>query len=114
MSDANITGSIGPANIPLISGVTLIARERERQVKVEGYALEHDRAHTNDELAKAAVAYALPEAYRFSGGWPGHLPRFWPWAARFWRPTPHNRVWELTKAGALIAAEIDRLLELEQ
>jgi hypothetical protein len=37
------------------------------------------------------------------------LPGWWPWAERFWKPTPDDRVRELVKAGALIAAEIDRL-----
>jgi hypothetical protein len=30
-----------------------------------------------------------------------------------WKPTPGNRIRELEKAGALIAAEIDRLSRLE-
>lgn len=35
--------------------------------------------------------------------------RAWPWEARFWKPCPDDRARELVKAGALIAAEIDRL-----
>jgi hypothetical protein len=42
----------------------------------------------------------------------GYL-RFWPWTQRTFKPTPHDRIRELVKAGALIAAEIDRL-ELEK
>ena len=34
----------------------------------------------------------------------------WPWNGSYWKPTPDDRIKELTKAGALIAAEIDRLL----
>ena len=33
----------------------------------------------------------------------------WPWEANWWKPTPEDRIKELAKAGALIAAEIDRL-----
>jgi hypothetical protein len=32
----------------------------------------------------------------------------------WWKPTPSDRIRELTKAGALIAAEIDRLKRAEQ
>jgi hypothetical protein len=32
-----------------------------------------------------------------------------PWGESWWKPTPEDRVRELVKAGALIAAEIDRL-----
>jgi hypothetical protein len=37
----------------------------------------------------------------------------WPFTEHWWKPTPNNRIRELEKAGALIAAEIDRLLRLE-
>ena len=33
----------------------------------------------------------------------------WPWNLIWWKPTPNDRIRELVKAGALIAAEIDRL-----
>lgn len=36
-------------------------------------------------------------------------PLRWPWEAEAFKPTPDDRVRELVKAGALIAAEIDRL-----
>lgn len=38
----------------------------------------------------------------------------WPWSDEKWNPEPDNRIRELAKAGALIAAEIDRLLGLYQ
>ena len=34
----------------------------------------------------------------------------WPWNVVWWKPTPDDRIRELAKAGALIAAEIDRLI----
>ena len=82
------------------TGVDLIADERRRQVDEEGYTAEHDAEHT-DDLALAAVSYAMPWRIR------GYRPVLWPWDWRFWKPTPDDRVRELVKAGALIAAAID-------
>jgi hypothetical protein len=44
------------------------------------------------------------------------LALLWPksWAEDWWKPMADDRVWQLTKAGALIAAEIDRLLRGER
>ena len=94
------------------TGVELIAEERQRQIEVEGWTKEHDAEHKNDELVKAAICYADPNVYyhqenrimRF------RIPnKFWPaqWDIRWFKPT--DRVRDLVKAGALIAAEIDRL-----
>ena len=79
------------------AGVDLIAAERRRQVEVEGYNPGHDAGHAT-ELAMAAACYAIPT---LSGR------GLWPWAPSYWRPTPGDRVRELVKAGALIAAAID-------
>ena len=87
------------------AGAELIAVERQRQIDVEGYEPEHDAAHKDESLALAACSYAIPWSWRrFTS-----VPTTWPWRAEFWRPTPDDRVRELVKAGALIAAEIDRL-----
>jgi len=93
-----------------MDGVSLIAVERQRQIDVEGYTAEHD-AREDGALALAAACYATPERYRrlHSDG----IPTLWPWNISFWRPTPNDRVRELVKAGALIAAEIDRLNRLK-
>jgi len=90
-------------------GADLIAAERQRQIEAEGWTPEHDAEHDRDDLACAAACYATPPHLRpFSGEPPGG-PARWPWERRFWKPTPDDRVRELVKAGALIAAEIDRL-----
>jgi hypothetical protein len=39
---------------------------------------------------------------------------FWPWNFKWWKPHPDNRIRDFEKAGALIAAEIDRLLRLDE
>ena len=88
------------------SGVDLIAVERQRQVEREGWTTEHDAMHAGGELACAAACYALAPIWREHSDFLLHL---WPWDGAWWKPTPDDRVRELVKAGALIAAEIDRL-----
>ena len=86
------------------TGVELIAAERERQVEVEGWTSGHDKAHRRGQLSDAAACYALAGKRK-----DGDPVRYWPWDMHYWKPTPKDRVRELVKAGALIAAEIDRL-----
>jgi hypothetical protein len=86
-------------------GVALITTERQRQIAVEGWTPEHDDIHGSAALAKAAVCYALKSALPCFDG--GHTPNMWPWADG-WKPAP-DPIRNLVKAGALIAAEIDRL-----
>lgn len=90
------------------SGIELITEERKRQIEVEGWTAEHDSIGNNDEqLASAAACYACPQVHR--GNELYGLLSFFPWDRKWWKPTPNDRVRELSKAGALIAAEIDRL-----
>lgn len=88
------------------TGVELIAAERARQIDVEGWTLEHDAQHTGRGMAIAASCYALPPSMRRYSA--EGVPRLWPWTPEWWKPSD-DRVRELVKAGALIAAEIDRL-----
>lgn len=97
------------------AGVTAISQERDRQIQVEGWTPEHDAQHSNGELAKAAGCYALADDAREKCNGNISEPfKFWPWAKEWWKPSPDNRIKELAKAGALIAAEIDRLVALEK
>lgn len=93
-------------------GAALIAAERRRQVEVEGWTAEHDDdVGRHGKLARAAAVYATPLPDRD----PDFVQQFWPWEQpSFYKPTPLDRVRELTKAGALIAAEIDRLQRAER
>lgn len=111
-------------------GVAAIGAERRRQVEVEGWAPEHDDEHTNGEMAIAAACYA------WNAPRPLEIEDAWPWDRRWWKPTTPEvtivpcrcrsvsecnhcaiapdaltraRMRDLAKAGALIAAEIDRL-----
>ena len=98
------------------SGIDMIAAERARQKMPveaggEGYDLDHDLGHA-DELAVAATCYAMPADARFMRS-PGY-PLDWPWGIAYWKPTPNNRIRELVKAGAMIAAAIDALQQAAQ
>ena len=92
-------------------GAMLIAKERSRQVEEEGWTPAHDEQHNNEELTRAAVCYLLDYIRGDKGAFPDH-PSYaeqWPWEEQDWKPTPSDHIRQLTKAGALIAAEIDRL-----
>jgi hypothetical protein len=101
------------------NGAQRIAMERIRQRREEGWDAEHDKGH-GDELAKAGSIYAAPRRNTvpvampdLSGRGPeplADIPVGWPWAPEWWKPTPDDRIRELEKAGALIAAAIDALL----
>ena len=87
------------------TGIEIIAEERQRQIEVEGWTPEHDDEHICGEMAQAAACYAHPNIVRRLDmvGWPES------WSIDYYKPTPDDRIRELAKAGALIAAEIDRL-----
>ena len=93
-------------NIPPLSGVMLIKIERDKQMLLENFSAENDSRYTQRELVMAALAYACTD------GSPDHdanaKEMFWPWSDKWYKPSP-SIVRNLVKAGALLAAEIDRL-----
>ena len=89
-----------------MNGADLIKQERIRQISVEGWTPEHDEQWTREQLAEAATFYAAPEKY-------GEMLAFWPWAPEWNKKREHDRIRQLAIAGALIAAEIDRLQRLQ-
>jgi hypothetical protein len=97
------------------NGVELIAEERQRQIDQEGWTSERDDQYVDDDLAMAAASYAIPGRLRDIYSVEGIEAAYpmWPWDLEWWKPTPDNRIRELQKAGALIAAEIDRLKRKE-
>jgi hypothetical protein len=104
--------SAPPEGDPERDGAQMIVAERRRHA-ASGYTSEHDAEHADESLALAACSYAIPRSWRRwkqSRDSNGAVPTTWPWDARRWRPTQDDRVRELVKAGALIAAEIDRLI----
>lgn len=101
------------------TGIEMIAEERQRQIDVEGYSEHHDSHHKTSEFIYAANAYI--EAARIGvhcmelgnhdvnsilerkTEWGKAIS---PWKDGFKASTD---VRDLVKAGALIAAAIDRL-----
>ena len=90
----------------MIDGAGLIASERQRQLDAEGWTPEHDDGHELGELIQAAIRYA-DNASPYDYG----NRSSWPFEASWWKPSD-DPVRDLVKAGALIAAEIDRLQRL--
>ena len=105
------------------TGVELIAAERVRQVEQEGWTNEHDEIHSVGELRAAAVCYLFAAGRLLSE--PGvptekikseiifrRLAPNWPWGAE-WLKISDDPIRNYVKAGALIAAEIDRIQRAE-
>ena len=100
-----------------MTGIELIAEERQRQIDVEGYSKQHDSQHNPSDFIYAAIAYA--EAARVGvnahqlglnetivTAYKSDMKRIYPWGNSF---NPSTDIRDLVKAGALIAAAIDRL-----
>lgn len=89
------------------TGVERIAAERQRQITDEGYTPQHDAEHDGGDLALAAAVYAAHATPEFDAS--TQFPRLslWPWRDEDFKPV--DRLTCLVKAGALIAAEIDRI-----
>lgn len=95
-----------------MNGIESIAAERKRQIEIEGWTPEHDDTHDKGEMAKAASCYAAaagtdPELRRDIEAHLSEPEELWPWHWQWWKPK--DRRADLVRAGALIAAEIDRL-----
>lgn len=97
----------------------MIAAERSRQVLCEGFTPEHDDTHNGGQLSWAASAYASVGSAVIRGATAEEFPLDmmlcegdWPgcegWDS-WWKPSD-DPIKNLVKAGALLAAEIDRLL----
>lgn len=100
----------------MVGGVALIAAERMLQIEVKGWTPEHDDQHADCELIWAAEYYCSydPVAAEILDlqGYKDLIEDRFPssWDARFKKrngfPDPTDM--DLAKAGALIAAELDR------
>lgn len=97
-------------------GVALIATERMLQIEEKGWTPEHDGQHVNFELIKAAMYYCAydevaAEVFDLQG-YKDQIEVLFPstWAERWKkrRGFPEPTDYDLAKAGALIAAELDR------
>jgi hypothetical protein len=107
---ARTEAALDKATGPVTDGVSLIAAERKRQIESEKWTAEHDDEHDAGQMVAAAVTYALEATYdglAVKGTW---FKKYWPWDDEWFKPK--NPPQDLIRAGALIAAEIDRLQRL--
>lgn len=88
----------------MLGAVHDIGRERLRQVRELGHGPEEDDAYARGELALAATAYLMHNDNPANSA-----ADLWPcdWAPDSFKPKSRRE--DLVRAGALIAAEIDRL-----
>lgn len=115
-------------------GIAMIEDERTRQQAVEGYDDVHDDAHDNSELIAAAMAYLTASVKPPSSvpdGMPEEMRPFlepllegmasaaeaapalmWPFEKESFSPSD-DILRNLVRAGAFIAAEIDRRVRAE-
>ena len=84
------------------TGIELIAEEREKQIAKYNHTAYSDQCYQNKELLEAAAAY-IGAAY--SRGTEG--VELWPWHPDSFKPEDY--ISNLKKAGAFIAAELDRV-----
>lgn len=112
MERTNTEYTYRPAPQP--SGSDLIAREREVQ-KEKGYDAEHDDNHDDASLLRAAMLMLLHEDGYYSNNVdPPTMQGPWEEQLFLWVQNKYrgNLLRRLTIAGAMVAAEIDRLSRL--
>lgn len=96
------------------TGVELIAQERDEQINKHGFSIEKDKEfYQEKELLSAALCCLFQDESLFlDQDTPAHPADYWPgnWDDKFLdNISRKNRIEQLQIAGALIAAEIDRL-----
>lgn len=115
---AHLVTILSEATNPVVHRVLT---ERIRQIQEYGYDSDHDDDHACEEIAALATYYAMPPAAR---SWPAESTGYGAtlgeailpggWSAKNWDGEYAGRIRELEKAGALILAEIERLLRAEK
>lgn len=98
-----------------MTGVELIAEKVRTNREHKGYTKEHDLTHDKGELCAAAVCYLDRGWLQIQQKKPREEPRrppfIWPFEYSAWNPSD-DPIRNLVHAGALIAAEIDRLQQV--
>lgn len=88
------------------TGIELITEERQRQLTVTPWSLEHDKQHQFGELAKVAATLAVVHTDAHIEDADDFIQNGRdPWGLC----DKHGAIQRLVIAGALIAAEIDRI-----
>lgn len=99
------------------TGLELIAEAREKQLSRHGFDASHDKKWTSNELVMAAMYFAIPDDVELDSGcdFVEITPKMF-FVQSGWNEeryaTRHKKseIECLAIAGALIAAEIDRLM----
>ena len=105
-----------------MTGIELIAEERQRQIEKEGFDAKHDQENDFKDMVKAALFYAEASMFALDFGdspkviekmkeylcFRNHFPFNWD---KKWCKPSNDPIRNLEKAGALIAACIDKLKE---
>lgn len=88
----------------VMTGIDLIAEERREQIEKHGWNPERDaKYYSNGELLQAALFCISPTACTWPEGWDEYFKN---------KIINNSRTDQLKKAGAFIAAEIDRMRKL--
>lgn len=99
-----------------MNGISLIAAERRAHVEREGWTDHNDDGYLHGELAQAAACYAdtaaMQERRPDAVIPPCYWHKDWPFHKSWFKPR-QGLLRNLVKAGALIAAAIDRVLRAE-
>lgn len=98
-----------------MTGIEMIAEKVRTNRENKGYTKEHDLTHDKGELIVAAECYLARAGLQVHLGnidygpeGPNYMPEAWPFERASWKPSD-DPIRNLVHAGALIAAEIDRL-----
>lgn len=86
-------------------GIRRIFKERNRQIEEEGYDEEHDSYLSVDSFIACAISYAMCELNE------QEAEKWWTWDRNYFKPK--DRLRNLERAGALIAAAIDKIVKEE-
>ena len=83
-------------------GIELIAEERQRQIEKEGYDVNHDNQEPLNCFNLAAASYLMHQIN------PDISQSLWCWDFKYYKPKSVLK--NLVRAGALVAAAIDKIL----
>ena len=93
-----------------LRSLELVWAERLRQKEEEGYTLAHDDQHTGGQLALLAAAYALSSRVDIEDVIQAEIEVVYALPLNWGPYKPKNPIRDLTRAGALILAELERRL----
>ena len=100
-----------------MTGIERIAAERRRQIEEEGFTAERDATNTDGQLAQAAAYYCVTSpqedhqedaCFNVESNWPVSWHSDGMKRTEMYQPSDRD----LEKAGALIAAELDRRADI--